>query len=113
MASFCAACGASLSSEARFCSVCGNAVTHPAALSTARTNPVSLVRPRAGRKIAGVCQGLANHFGWDVTWTRVITILLAVTLLPFGLLLYAVLWLTMPEEPLAVLAPTTNLDIVS
>jgi phage shock protein PspC (stress-responsive transcriptional regulator) len=44
-----------------------------------------------------------------VTLTRVITVVLAVMLLPFGLLAYAVLWLTMPEELLA-LPATTHLD---
>jgi phage shock protein C len=109
MASYCAACGASLTGEARFCSACGKAVTNPGPLGYGEVSQGSLVRPRAGRKLAGVCQGLANHYGWDVTLTRVITVVLAVMVLPFGLIAYAVLWLTMPEEPLT-LPSTTHLD---
>ncbi len=107
MASYCAACGASLPGEARFCSACGKAVIHPAAISFPAHGP--LTRPRAGRKLAGVCQGLANQYGWDVTWTRVIAVLLAVLVFPVGLLAYGLFWLMMPEEPL-VLPSTTSLD---
>ncbi len=84
MASYCAGCGASLSSGARFCSACGRAVTEPGPVvggSRARTAK-PLIRPFAGRKLAGVCQGLANQYGWDVTLTRVIAVLLAVLLFP-------------------------------
>lgn len=108
MTTYCAACGSSLTSEARFCSACGKAVTHPEPLGHSAAG-VPLMRPREGRKIAGVCQGLANHFGWDVTLTRVITVVFAVMLLPFGLIAYAVLWLTLPEEPIA-LPSTTHLE---
>jgi phage shock protein C len=105
MASFCAACGASLPGGARFCSTCGRAVIEPGAQPRLR----QLIRPRAGRKLAGVCQGLANQYGWDVTLTRVIAVVLAVMVFPIGLLLYGVLWLTMPEE-LMVVSSTTHLD---
>ncbi len=95
------ACGASLPGGARFCSACGKAVTEPGAVGfpgAARgTDPT---RPRAGRKLAGVCQGLANQYGWDVTLTRVIAVLLAVLVFPVGLLAYGMFWLIMPEEPL-------------
>jgi phage shock protein C len=106
MASYCAVCGASLAGEARFCSACGKAVIHPAAISFPR-GPAT--RPRAGRKLAGVCQGLANQYGWDVTLTRVIAVLLAVLVFPVGLLAYGLFWLMMPEEPL-ILPSTTSLD---
>ncbi len=108
MASYCAACGTSLPGDARFCSSCGNAVTNPGVAATEFARG-PLMRPRVGRKVAGVCQGLANQYGWDVTLTRVIAVLLVVTILPFGLLIYAVLWLTMPEEPLA-LPSSSHLD---
>jgi phage shock protein C len=101
MASYCAGCGASLSGGARFCSGCGRAVTEPGPVpgsGPARTaNP--LFRPVAGRKLAGVCQGLANQYGWDVTLVRVITVLLAVFTFPVALIAYALFWLIVPEEP--------------
>jgi phage shock protein C len=109
MASFCAGCGSSLPGGARFCSTCGKAVTEPGAVPPP---PGLLMRPRVGRKLAGVCQGLANQYRWDVTLTRVIAVLLAVLVFPVGLLAYGLLWMMMPEEPLA-LPPATNLDIAS
>jgi len=111
MASYCAGCGASLSSGARFCSVCGNAVTEPgpvAGSGPART-PNPLIRPYAGRKLAGVCQGLANQYGWDVTLVRVITVLVGVFTFPIGLIVYGLFWLIVPEESRP-LPPATNLD---
>jgi phage shock protein C len=72
-----------------------------------------LTRPRAGRKLAGVCQGLANQYRWDVTLIRVIAVLLSVLVFPVGLLAYGLLWMMMPEEPLALPPATTNLDIAS
>jgi phage shock protein C len=51
--------------------------------------------------VAGVCQGLANSYAWDVTWVRVITVLLAVFGGGIGLIAYIVFWVVMPEEPLA------------
>ena len=101
MASFCANCGVSLSSGARFCSACGGAVIEPGPVpgsGPART-PNPFIRPFAGRKLAGVCQGLANQYGWDVTLIRVITVLLAVFTFPVALIAYLLFWLIVPEEP--------------
>jgi phage shock protein C len=109
MASYCAACGVSLPGGARFCSACGRPVTEPG-FATVPARP--LTRPLAGRKLAGVCQGLANNLGWDVTLVRVIAVVLAVFTFPIGLLLYGVMWLVMPEEAPA-LPATTHLDPIS
>lgn len=57
-----------------------------------------LVRPRKGRKIAGVAMGIANYLNIDVTVVRILWILL---LLPGGLpglIPYIIFWLAMPEE---------------
>ena len=57
-----------------------------------------LVRPREGRKIAGVARGLANHLDVDVSLLRIIWVLL---LLPGGLpglVPYLICWLVIPEE---------------
>jgi phage shock protein C len=111
MASYCAGCGASLSSGARFCSVCGNAVTEPGPVggSGPARAPNPLIRPFAGRKLAGVCQGLADQYGWDVTLVRVITVLLAVFTFPIGLIVYGLFWLIVPEGPRP-LPSATHLD---
>src|SRR6202451_2242960 len=88
MALYCSGCGASLPADARFCSACGKAVIEAGAAASA-SRPASapwgpLTRPLAGRKLAGVCRGLANHYGWDVTLTRLIAVLLALLVFPFG-----------------------------
>jgi len=57
-----------------------------------------LVRPKKGRKIAGVCLAFANYFDIDVTLIRLIFIFL---LLPGGfpgLLPYFLCWLIIPSE---------------
>ena len=101
---YCRNCGKELGTEARFCPVCGAPVyAVPAAAYVA---PSRLIRPRAGRMAAGVCQGLANAYLWDVTWVRVITVLLTVFGGGMGLIAYVIFWIVMPEEPLA-LPPVT------
>src|ERR1700761_525426 len=112
MATFCSACGGSLPGGARFCSSCGREVTAPGATSSSGSARPVLLRARAGRKIAGVCQGLANQYGWDVTWTRVVTALLVIFAFPVGALAYILFWVIMPEEPILIPA-TTALDTVS
>jgi phage shock protein C len=55
-----------------------------------------LLRSRSDRRLAGVCAGIAEYFGWDPTLVRVGWIVL--TLLGgSGILLYLILWLVMPE----------------
>lgn len=51
--------------------------------------------------IAGVCAGLAQHYGWELTWVRVITVLLTVFSSGAGLIAYIVFWIVMPEQPWA------------
>jgi phage shock protein C len=106
MASYCPACGGVVSEGANFCSACGKAIAFPNAANFAAGPPRPLVRPKLGRKIAGVCQGLATYYRWDVTLTRVIAVLLAVFTFPVGLIAYAVCWLVVPEETL--LAPNVS-----
>jgi phage shock protein PspC (stress-responsive transcriptional regulator) len=51
--------------------------------------------------IAGVCQGIANQYNWDVAWVRVIVVLTAVFGGGLGAVAYLVLWVVTPEEPLS------------
>lgn len=60
-------------------------------------NGKKIMRPREGRKIAGVCQALANFFGLDVSLIRIVW-LLTVLLAGTGLLAYLICWLVIPEE---------------
>jgi len=54
---------------------------------------------RSSRKvIAGVCGGIANYLDWDPVWVRILFILLSVaTAVLTGVIVYAVLWVAMPE----------------
>lgn len=96
---FCKGCGSSVSETARFCPVCGAEVVVPTTYPRAASR--TLVRPRLGRMIGGVCQGLANQYGWDAAWVRVIAVLAAVFGGGVGAVAYVVLWIVTPEEPLA------------
>lgn len=57
-----------------------------------------LRRSRRHRIVAGVCGGLAEWLGWRPLLVRVLFVLVGA--LPFlsGILVYAVLWLLIPEE---------------
>jgi phage shock protein C len=57
-----------------------------------------LVRKRDGRMVAGVCAGLADYFGSDVTLIRVIVAALTVFTGGAGILAYLVAWAIIPEE---------------
>jgi len=101
MAMYCKRCGNSIAEGARFCFFCGceTAPPNPGPYPRAASRP--LIRPRSGRMIAGVCQGLANQYGWDVVWVRVIAVLSDIFGGGVGLVAYLVLWVVTPEEPLA------------
>lgn len=55
-----------------------------------------LTRPRRGRMIAGVCAGVADHFGWSRTTVRVLFVVFG--LVGAGELAYIILWILMPKE---------------
>ena len=58
-----------------------------------------LHRSTRQRMIAGVCGGLAEWLGWDVTLVRVGYVLVSVASAAFpGILVYVVLWVVMPES---------------
>lgn len=57
----------------------------------------TLVRPRNGRIIAGVCAALAFRFGLTPTAVRWIAVL-ATLFLGLSLWFYVVLWIVIPSE---------------
>lgn len=61
------------------------------------SNGKKLVRKTDGRMIAGVAAGIADFFGIDVTLVRVLIVVTAV-MGGFGLVLYIVMWILVPEE---------------
>jgi phage shock protein C len=101
MSFYCSSCGKPIATDARHCPNCGHAVG--GAFEGGAAVPPSaaqrrLVRPRMGRMIAGVCQGVAVTYGWDPTLVRVVFVLLG-CFSGVGLILYIVLWVSAPEEP--------------
>jgi phage shock protein C len=100
MANYCSNCGKELGAGARFCSACGSpvALPPPPPLASYPAGAARLVRPRTGRVIAGVCQGLALAYGWEVTWVRVIAVLAAVFSSGAGGIAYIIFWIVMPEQ---------------
>lgn len=90
---YCNYCGKVIQEDANVCAYCGVRVSN----SQARTR---LVRPRNGRKIAGVCLGFAEYFDLDVTLVRVVWLIVSLTTV-IGMLSYPVAWIVMPEEPLS------------
>ena len=57
-----------------------------------------LVRRRDGRMLAGVCAGVADYLGLDVTVVRVIWAVVAVITGGAGVLAYLVAWAIIPDE---------------
>lgn len=49
------------------------------------------------RMIGGVCAGIADYFGWDITLVRIIYVLATFFTAFSGGLVYLILWLVMPE----------------
>lgn len=60
--------------------------------------PRRLVRRTDDRMLGGVCAGMADHLGLDVTLVRLLTVL--ITVLGFGsvIIAYLVAWLIVPKD---------------
>ncbi|MBD1385998.1 PspC domain-containing protein [Mucilaginibacter rigui] len=64
-----------------------------------------LYRDEQRKTVGGVCAGLADYFGVDVSVVRVIFVL-AVFLKGIGILPYIVLWIVLPKKPFNYTDPT-------
>ena len=60
--------------------------------------PKRLVRRTDDRMVAGVCSGVADYFGVDVTLVRLVTVLGAIFGFGSLILAYVVAWALLPEE---------------
>ena len=93
----CATCGREEQANANFCSNCGRVLSF-------RVNPASslpyegrLVRPHQGRMVAGVCAGLAMHYGWDVSLVRIVLVLAVLCGAGLPLVAYLAEWIVIPN----------------
>ena len=84
--------------SARFCPACGAASP---AVSARAPFPGQLTRPRYPRMIAGVCAGLALHYGWDLSLVRVVAVLALFVSGGTAMLAYFAAWIIIPEAPYA------------
>ena len=58
-----------------------------------------LTRSNTDKVVAGVCGGLAQWLGWDVTVVRLVYVLVSIFSAGFpGFLVYIILWVAMPVE---------------
>jgi len=98
---FCPQCGnqsATHSAPHSFCSSCGAAT--PSHVACAAQS--SIVRPRHPRMLAGVCSGIAIHFGWDIALVRMTFAVLAFMTTGAAILFYLAAWVILPEAQYAI-----------
>jgi phage shock protein C len=62
--------------------------------------PKRLYRSRKERMLAGVCGGVADYFDADPSLVRIIFVVAGLLGGP-GVLAYLIMWLVVPEEPVA------------
>jgi len=99
----CIRCQREISNDASYCATCGayqhSPVNRP--FGTKR-----LTRSRTEGKIAGVCAGIADYLGVDVTFIRLLWVVLSIVpgAIIGGVLAYLLAWLVMPEDT----APTAT-----
>ena len=66
--------------------------------SSAVRSSTDLTRAASGRCLGGVCAGLAEWLGWDITLVRVLYVVVSVLSVAFpGILVYVILWVLMPN----------------
>ena len=57
-----------------------------------------LMRSSSNKMIAGVCSGIADYFGWDVSIVRIVYTLATIFTIFSGVIVYIILWIIMPER---------------
>lgn len=92
---YCTSCGKEMRTDDRYCPSCGKGA--PGATVYGPPARPRLMRIHQGKKIAGVCGGIARHYDWDPTLVR-IAFFAAFFLHGIGLIAYIVAWIAIPSE---------------
>lgn len=104
----CTSCQKEIAQGSNFCYHCGakqaNAGQTQAAPGTAAPPRSSrkLMRSSTDKKISGVAAGVANYLDLDVTLVRVLWLVIGFCSAGVALLVYLILWIVLPVEPLYV-----------
>jgi len=91
----CSTCSKNFNQDAKFCSGCGAPFVEEPFVRRGR-----LYRSRQGKMIAGVCAGLAEHYGWDVAIVRLVVCLAVLLGCGTVCVAYLIAWIVMPKAPL-------------
>jgi phage shock protein C len=100
----CTHCRHEITAGDRFCGACG--APHEERPS-GHWQSQKLARSRAQRRIAGVCGGVAEYLGVDVTFVRTAWVVLAIVpgAVIGGVIAYLLAWLVMPERSALEVSP--------
>jgi phage shock protein PspC (stress-responsive transcriptional regulator) len=93
----CTQCRHELIAGDRYCGACGAPQQQGRA---SHWQSQKLARSRAQRRIAGVCGGVAEYLGVDVTFVRTAWVVLSIVpgAIIGGIIAYLLAWLVMPER---------------
>lgn len=98
----CSHCQREIAEYSNYCYFCGS--RQRVGSTTATASPAAgkrLMRSSTDVKVAGVCAGFAEHFGWDPTVVRLIWAILTIFPVPvMGVVGYFVAWIVMPVAQL-------------
>ena len=100
---YCTRCGSKTGETANFCAQCGclapgvTQASVPVTPQVIEPAPV-LTRALRNRKIAGVCAGIARHFGVDPTLVRILFVVMFFCPVLPAIIPYLVCWFVMPLE---------------
>lgn len=100
---YCSRCGKQLDPGSSFCPACGTAVLGAVPMASH-----TLVRPRTGRLIAGVCAAFAFGYGWDISVVRVVATVILFCSAGVAAVAYFILWIVLPEAAYELPARTSN-----